>query len=486
MPSKTRTAKTAPSRIAIYLRQSLDAKDDRAAVQRQLSACQRWVKLHRPEAKVVAIFEDNDTSASKRGVVRKEWQRMLSEAQAGEFDLIVAYHLDRLTRTIRDLLPLLDLATHHGVGTTTVSGEIDLSSDMGRLVAGILAVVAQAEVDRKGARQVLANEQRRAAGKPTQGGRRAFGYEVDGMTVVASEAKLIRRACDAFLSGTPLSAIAREWNAAGVRTVLGRPFGHHAVALILSNPRNAAIVATGPDRDELGPAAWPAIVTQDTYRAVRAKLADPQRRTNQNRGGERRRLLTGVALCGICADESTTVVGGSRGRGLPVYMCSGAVKGHLQRIAEPLDEVVEEHALALLGSPLAAELLIDGDAPDVDVLSRERLALVAQQDSAAALFAERGINAKQLKVITAKLTARIDKIDAQLSHSTRERVLGDLVRAADPAPVWASMSIARRQAVLRALGTYTIERGIVGGTREARRRDPRVTFTDLAGQRHAL
>ena len=86
---------------------------------------------------VVRVYTENNTSASKRRV-RPKFRDMLADAVKGEFDLILADHLDRLTRSIRDLLPLLDLATEHGVGTTTVSGELDLTTDMGRMLAGIL------------------------------------------------------------------------------------------------------------------------------------------------------------------------------------------------------------------------------------------------------------------------------------------------------------------------------------------------------------
>src|SRR4051812_35884784 len=116
-----------PQRVALYLRQSLDADGTGLAMARQQRACERYV-AERPHLSVVATYTDNDISASTRRM-RPAFAQMLADARAGEFDLVVSVHLDRLTRTIRDLLPLLDLAKNEGVGTTTVSGELDLTTD---------------------------------------------------------------------------------------------------------------------------------------------------------------------------------------------------------------------------------------------------------------------------------------------------------------------------------------------------------------------
>ena len=94
--------------------------------------------------------------------------------------MVLAWHLDRLTRNMLDLETLILLAEDHGVGVATVTGDIDLTSDVGRMVARILAAVARAEVERKGARQRRANQQRRAEGKRWTSGWRPFGYELDG------------------------------------------------------------------------------------------------------------------------------------------------------------------------------------------------------------------------------------------------------------------------------------------------------------------
>ncbi|MBC7603903.1 MAG: recombinase family protein, partial [Ramlibacter sp.] len=57
----------------------------------------------------------------------------------------------RMTRSMLDLEALILLAEAKGVGIATATGDIDLTTDVGRMVARILAAVARAEGGRKAA-----------------------------------------------------------------------------------------------------------------------------------------------------------------------------------------------------------------------------------------------------------------------------------------------------------------------------------------------
>ncbi|MEO9138318.1 MAG: recombinase family protein, partial [Jatrophihabitans sp.] len=120
--SETRsTTSTTPKlrvvRVAVYLRQSYDSAlrakitqsdpseidpDEtaiRRAVRRQLDACTEWIANNstpRVRYEVVEVYEDNDVSATRKRV-RPAFAKMLADAEAGHFDLILSYHLDRLT-----------------------------------------------------------------------------------------------------------------------------------------------------------------------------------------------------------------------------------------------------------------------------------------------------------------------------------------------------------------------------------------------------
>ena len=97
------------------------------------------------------------------------------------------------------------------------------------------------------------------------------------------------------------------------------------------------------------------------------------------------------------------------------------------------------------------------------------------------MFASGEITAAMMRTITEQTTTRIGEIDARMAHRDRERVLGDLVRSHDEHEMWTKWkdySLDRKQAVLRELGTWTIQRGKPGGSPKTNRYagDARVVF----------
>src|SRR3954462_5072758 len=99
-------------RTFVYLRQSLDRTGSGAAVDRQREDC---LKLCADRGwEVVRTFVDNDVSASSRKP-RPRYTEMLAAVQAREAEVIVAWHVDRLTRRITELEDLIELSQSTGL-----------------------------------------------------------------------------------------------------------------------------------------------------------------------------------------------------------------------------------------------------------------------------------------------------------------------------------------------------------------------------------
>src|SRR5262249_21268933 len=137
---------------------------------------------------VVRTIIDNDVSATKGR--REGWAEVLKLAESAAVDVIVGWHVDRLTRKLTELEHLIAVSERTGVRVATVSGDLDLTSDSGRLVGRVLASAARGEVERKSARQRRAAEQ--SAGRGAwQRTKRAFGYTNDG-GIIDVEAATVR------------------------------------------------------------------------------------------------------------------------------------------------------------------------------------------------------------------------------------------------------------------------------------------------------
>jgi DNA invertase Pin-like site-specific DNA recombinase len=430
-------------RAVIYLRQSLDRTGDGLAVARQEQDCRRlcaergWT--------VTEVVSDNDVSATG-GKPRPGYRRVLGMVDTGAVDVVVAWHLDRLTRKLSDLEEIIGLCERTGVKLATVSGDIDLSTDAGRLVGRILASVARGEVERKGARQRRAFQQAAEQGRPSMWSRRSFGYADDKVTPVPTEAAAIADACDQLLAGGSLRSIARQWSEAGHVPPQRRDSTWQAgtVRKVLLNPRIAGLSTY---KDEIvGVGSWKPIVAEETWRALAALLTDPARTTNTGPRGVTT-LLGGLARCACGAN----CYGGRSSHGHAIYRCerlSGGGGGHVARRAEPIDTYVADVVIERLSRPDAAELLVDRDRPDVDALRTEANALRARLESVAAEFAEGELTTAQLRVINEKIGTKLAAIESRMAEAGRLSVLGPLVRAEDVRGVWESLDLDRRRAVI--------------------------------------
>ena len=94
---------------------------------------------------------------------------MLQDIRDGSIGAVVAWHLDRLHRQPIELEHFMALADEKRIALATVAGDVDLSTDNGRLIARITGAVARSEVERKSARQKRAAQQRAEQGRVHSG-----------------------------------------------------------------------------------------------------------------------------------------------------------------------------------------------------------------------------------------------------------------------------------------------------------------------------
>lgn len=429
---------------AVYLRQSQDKANDERAVSRQREDC---LKLCEARGWTPVEYLDNDISASKG--VRPAYQRMLADIHDGKIQAVVAWHLDRLHRRPVELEHFIALADEKRLALATVTGDVDLSTDNGRLIARITGAVARAEVERKSARQKRAALQRAEEGRAHSGGRRAFGYEADKKTVDEEEAALVRSAYNAVMDGEGLSTITRRWNGAGITTTTGGRW--HSVTLrhVLLNPRHAGLrsyqgeILKGVDTEGVKCTEWDAIVDEDIWRAVHGILTQPSRRNNFTTG--RKYLLTGIAVCGICdAPMSSNIK-----RGYTIYACKQCYG--CSRRQDAVDRLVIDLVLGFLARPDAAELLVDQHAEGLDALRRRERALMDRLDELALDRADGILDRRAYQVARERVESRLAEVTEKMRGGDRHRLLEDLVRARNPRKVWESKSLDKQRAIIRTL-----------------------------------
>lgn len=403
------------------------------------------------------MYADNDTSAYS-GAARPGYDQMMSDVEAGNIDVIVAWHPDRLHRRPVELEGFIETIERRGVGVETVTtGEVDLSTSSGRLHARMLGSIARYESEHRSERLRSKASELARAGKVGGGGRRPFGYDQDRRTIVESEAELIREAAQRVLVGDSLYAIAEDWTDRGEQTVTGAKWSTTAVKTFLIRPRVAGL---REHRGEIvAEAEWPAIVDRETWEQVRAVLTAPSR---SKRRRSRRYLLTGLLRCKKCLHPLVGTPrrrkrgGGKRG----VYMYDegatqrayGCVRanggcGGVFIIGEAVEAFVIDLVLSRLRGPgldRARRRISERSTDDTASLA----AIAMAEEAIAELgreFARREINRTALIAAQGVHQAVIDESRARLAKSSRSQALDSLIDLDDE---WEDLSDDRKRAVL--------------------------------------
>ena len=331
-------------RAAVYVRISQDREGAGLGIARQEEDCRAL--CGRKGWQVADVYADNDVSAYS-GKPRPEWGRLLGDIAAGHLDAIACWHVDRLTRSPRELEDVIDLHDKAGIELATVTGEIDLSTPTGRLVARTLGAAARHESEHKSERMRRARLQAAEAGKPHPSGQRGYGYAADHVTIIEDEAEVIRETATRILAGESRGSVAADLNARCLLTTEGKQWQVSTLHNVLSSARisgrreyHGEILADG---------TWPAIITPEQSDRLRALLARPAGQAPKRRTY----VYSGLLRCG--RPGCGHVMWGRAIEGTRRYVCvKGPGVGGCNRVsvyAEPVESEIRDQVLAALETP---------------------------------------------------------------------------------------------------------------------------------------
>jgi site-specific DNA recombinase len=441
-------------RAAIYCRISRDPSGDMLGVQRQEQACRELCEKN-GWTPVEPVYVDDDRSAYS-GKPRPAYVALLAAVKAQDVDVVVAWAPDRLTRSMRELVALIDTLSAAKIPVETVqSGGYDLSTPSGQMSAHIVGSVAQFESAQKSARLRAKSAEIAATGRVGGGGTRPYGFNDDRRTLRRSEAKVVREVAARIVAGESIRGVVADLNNRNISTVSGKPWAVTSLHRILIAPRTAGL--RQHQGQTIGKAEWTAILDETTHHQLRAILLDPERRTNTS---ARKYLLTGYVYCGLCEAK---LVARPRSDKQRCYVCATGPGntgcGKIRVLSEPLEdlvvamivEAVDSHALAAATTPEST-----GD--DIETTA-ELQRIDSDMDALADDYAEGRVSREMFTKAAARLDAR--KVDAQRALSTSataDRRAGVL---SDPMPLgerWPDMNFDQRRVVIDAV----VERVVIG------------------------
>lgn len=199
---------------AIYIRVSTDKQAEEGysieAQQEQLCAlcvAKKW--------KDYKLYIDGGWSGSN--INRPELENMMNDIKNGKIERVIVYKLDRLSRSQKDVLYLIeDIFIPNNVDFISLTENLDTSTAMGRAMIGILAAFAQLERENIRMRTRMGMKERVKTGHWMGGGRVPYGYDYDkekGILVPnPNQAPIVKQLYKMYLEGYSCQGLANLFN----------------------------------------------------------------------------------------------------------------------------------------------------------------------------------------------------------------------------------------------------------------------------------
>lgn len=324
--------------LALYRRVSTDKQADEGySLDVQLEKLQAYAKTM-SNVKEARVYTDDGYSGSS--LDRPGMKQMIEDIEAGVITHVVVVKLDRLSRSQKDTLHLIeDVMIPANVAFISILESFNTDTAFGRAMVGILSVFAQLERENIFERTRGGMQKRVEKGYWPGGGRTPYGYDYDpakGILVPNQEADMVRHIYDRYLAGASMQNIADELDLKYDRVVYN----------IITRKSNAGYIVYNGE-EYLG--LHEPIISLETYEQAMQLLAARSAVKLVTKTGH---LLTGFCYCGKCGAKMRYIKWGKAGYKLMCYSQEGT-KRYLVRdpncdVPSPFAEDVEQGVIQAL------------------------------------------------------------------------------------------------------------------------------------------
>lgn len=233
-------------------------------------------------------------------------KQLLSDIASGKVNNVLVYKIDRLTRSTKNLIELVELFNNYQCAFNSLIESIDTASATGRMFLKIVGIFAEFERENLAERVRLGYERKAKEGYSTGAYIPSFGYSREKgnkvQEVETEQAAIVRRIFTMYLHDDySLNEIARRLNAENIATKKGRKWQNKTLKLLLTNPNYVGKVRyslNDASRYFEADGQHEAIIDEDIFYRVQDKFS------KLNRAAHTKRPTSGVYFCGVlyCPD----------------------------------------------------------------------------------------------------------------------------------------------------------------------------------------
>ena len=484
------------SRAVIYCRVSSAGQEDNYSLETQEQGCREYAAGR--GWKVTTVYRDVHSGAEL--FERPQLTLLRESMRRKDFDVLLVYALDRLSRKQTHQGLVLSEAEYAGVEWDSVTEDID-NSPQGQILRAVIGGMAEMERLKIIERTQRGIRARAASGKLLAGPRPLFGYRWTDETksrleIDPNTAPIVERIYAEFVGGKPLRSISGGLTLDGIATPTGKrtPWGVPVISSILKNPAYAGIAAAfryhaerkpggrrsvrirdADDRMALPDGTIPPLVSVQDQAAAMSRLEyNRSMAVRNNKDPESTLLRGGIVRCGYCGNPMSVKHPSARHSQATVYRCNGVYRDRwgcpaVSITSRLLDIAVWERVTEVLLNPeiIAAEVerrrTAQTSACDIEAIERRMaaldrqrqnlirsLAMLEDEDSARLLTAELAALSAQHKQLECERAAKVSQQAEESIDTARLSSLIDWTTRA--AANLSALTYAEKRMLLEALG----------------------------------
>mgnify|MGYP000889006975 FL=1 len=299
------------NKVALYVRVSTTSQlEEGYSIEEQKAKLESYCDIK--DWHIYKVYTDGGFSGST--TERPALEQLIKDAQSKLFDTVLVYKLDRLSRSQKDTLYLIeDIFLKNNIEFVSLLENFDTSTPFGRAVIGLLSVFAQLEREQIKERMQLGKLGRAKAGKSMMWAKTSYGYNYDketgSMTINEYEALTVKEIYSSYLAGMSITKLRDKINeeypkqpAWSYRTIRG----------ILANPVYCGL---NQYKGQTFQGTHKPIISLADFEQTQRELAKRQQTAKElsnPRPFQAKYMLSGLAQCGYCHAPLKVILGQKR------------------------------------------------------------------------------------------------------------------------------------------------------------------------------
>lgn len=302
------------NRAVIYARYSAGSGQTDQSIEGQVRECKAYIKKNKLQ--LAGVYADRHITG--RTDRRPEFQRMINDAEAGAFDVLVVYTTDRFSRDKYDSAIYKRKLKDCGVQIRYAAENIPEGPE-GILLEALMEGWAQYYSEEL-SRKILRGMHDTAYKKKSTGSKAPIGYRVgtdQQYEIDPDVAPHVVHAFEMYLEGATFADISRYFGEHDIRTGRGNLINGNAVRKLLTSKR---YIGEYKWADVVIEGGMPAIVPEDLFYMVQKKIE----KNHKPHAKSAEYYLSGKLFCGFCGSNYKGVSGTSKtGEKHYYYKCTG-------------------------------------------------------------------------------------------------------------------------------------------------------------------